>query len=46
MVLVLRVHQPGPATVQLLFRAQDWGPLEGAVAIGTDRVSFTQWVLP
>jgi hypothetical protein len=46
MVLELPVAQSGVTAVNLSFRAQEYGPLTGTVAVGPDRVSFTQYVLP
>lgn len=40
------VEEPGDLTVTVAFRAQDVGPLTADVAVGTDSLSLTQYVLP
>jgi hypothetical protein len=45
-VVDIAVERPGPTTVVIGFRAQQYGTLEATVTVGGDTTSFTQLVLP
>lgn len=43
---VLPADDSVPSAVQLTFRPQKYGSLDGTVAVGGDRVAFSQFVIP
>lgn len=45
-VFDIAVERPGPTSVLIGFRAQEYGTLEATVAVRGDTTSFTQLVLP
>lgn len=45
-LLEFEAEDTGPTVVTIYFRAYEYGPLDGEVAVGDDRLTFTQWVLP
>src|SRR5690606_5409754 len=45
-LLEFEAESVAPTVVTLYFRAFRYGAQEAEIAVGSDRLSFTQWVLP